>query len=114
MGCLKLAVVAVQLLDFFLRKPVLEAALVERKGLAVDAFVVERMVSWRDDALHLEGQPAAVAGGGRQELGVVARSAERCYVLAVLMIVGVCCSLVNARHGDGRLQLVQFGWAHGV
>ena len=45
MGCLKLAVMAVQLLDFFLRKPVLEAALVERKGLAVDAFVVERMVS---------------------------------------------------------------------
>ena len=76
MGCLKLAIVAVQLLDFFLRKPVLEAALVERKGLAVDAFVVERMVSWRDDALHLEGQPAAVASGVRQELGVIARSAE--------------------------------------
>ena len=75
-GCLKLAVVTVQLLDFFLRKPVLEAALVESKGLAVDAFVVERMVSWRDDALHLEGQPAAVASGVRQELGVIARSAE--------------------------------------
>lgn len=29
MGCLKLAVVTVQLLDFFLRKPVLEAAFIE-------------------------------------------------------------------------------------
>ena len=46
MGCLKLLVVTVQLLDFFLRKPILEAALVESKGLAVDTFVVERMVSW--------------------------------------------------------------------
>ena len=74
--CLKLLVMTVQLLDFFLRKPVLEAALVESQGLAVDAFVVERMVSWRGDTLHLEGQPAAVAGGVAEELGVVARSAE--------------------------------------
>ena len=52
--CLKLTVMMVQLLNFFLRKPVQEAALVESQGLAVDAFVVERMVSWRDDTLHLE------------------------------------------------------------
>ena len=112
--CLKLLVVTAQLLDFFRRKPVQEAALEESKGLAVDAFVVERMVSWRDDALHLEGQPAAVAGRVRQELGVVARSAERRYMLAVLMIMGVCRPFVDARHGDGCLQLVQFGRAHGV
>ena len=112
--CLKLLVMTVQLLDFFLRKPVLEAALVESQGLAVDAFVVERMVSWRDDTLHLERQPAAVAGRVAEELGVVARSAERRYVFAVLMIMGVCRSLVDARHGDGCLQLVQLGRAHGV
>ncbi len=81
---------------------------------AVDAFVVERMVSWREDALHLEGQPAAVAGRVRQELGAVACATEGCDMLAVLMIMGVCCSLVDARHGDGCLQLVQFGRAHGV
>lgn len=111
---LKLFVVTAQLLDFFLRKPVLEASLVQSQGLAVDAFVVERMVSWRDDTLHLERQPAAVAGRVAEKLGVVARSAERCYMFAVLMIMGVCCSLVDARHGDGCLQLVQLGRAHGV
>ena len=104
----------VQLLDFFLRKPVLEAALEEGKRLGIDAFVVERMVSWRDDALHLEGQPAAVAGRVRQELGAVACATEGCDMLAVLMIMGVSSSLVDARHGDGSLQLVQFGRAHGV
>lgn len=112
--CLKLLVVTVQFLDFFLRKPVLEAALVQGKRLAVDAFVVERIVSWRDDALHLERQPAAVACGVAEKLGVVARAAERRYVLAVLMVMGVCRPLVDARHGDGCLQLVQFGRAHGV
>ena len=76
MRCLKLTVMTVQLLNLFFREPVLEAALVQSQGLAVDAFVVERMVSWRDDALHLERQPAAVAGRVGQELGVVARSAE--------------------------------------
>ena len=104
----------VQLLDFFLRKPVLEAVLEKGKRLGIDAFVVERMVSWRDDALHLEGQPAAVAGRVRQELGAVACATEGCDMLAVLMIMGVCCSLVDARHGDGCLQLVQLGRAHGV
>ena len=71
---LKLLVVTVQLLDFLLGEPVLEAAPVQGKRLAVDAVVVERMVSWRDDALHLEGQPAAVAGRVAEELGVVAPS----------------------------------------
>ena len=114
MRCLKLTVMMVQLLDFFLRKPVLEAALEEGKRLGIDAFVVERMISWRDDALHLEGQPAAVAGRVRQELGAVACATEGCDMLAVLMIMGVCCSLVDARHSDGSLQLVQLGRAHGV
>ena len=55
MGGLKLLVVTVQLLDFFFRKPILEAAGVEGESLGVDAFVVERMLSGREDALHLEG-----------------------------------------------------------
>ena len=114
MGCLKLTVVMVKLLDLLLGEPVLEAAPVQGKRLAVDAVVVEWMVSWRDDALHLEGKPAAVAGGVAEELGVVARAAERRYVLAVLMVMGVCRTLVDARHGDGCLQLVQLGRAHGV
>ena len=111
---LELLVVTVKLLDLLLGEPVLEAAPVQGKRLAVDAVIVERTVSWRDDALHLEGQPAAVAGGGAEELGVVARAAERRYVLAVLMVMGVCRPLVDARHGDGSLQLVQLGRAHGV
>ena len=53
-GGLKLAVVTVQLHDLFFRKPILEAALVKGKGLTVDAFVWERMVSRGDDALYLE------------------------------------------------------------
>ena len=114
MGGLKLAVVTVQLHDFFFRKPILEAALVKGKGLAVDAFVWERMVAGGDDAFYLEGQPTAVARGVGQKLGGVARAAERGYVLAVLMIMGVGCSLVDAGHGDGCLELVQFGRTHGV
>lgn len=67
-----------------------------------------------DDALYLEGLPTAVARGVGQKLGVVARAAERGYVLAVLMIIGVGCSLIDAGHGDGCLELVQFGRTHGV
>jgi len=104
----------VQRLYFFFRKPVLETALVEGEGLAVDAFVVERMAAWADDALHLERKPTAVAGGVAEKLRVVARATERCDVFAVLMIMGVCRSLVDGGHGDDSLQLVQFGRAHGV
>ena len=64
--------------------------------------------------LYLEGQPTAVASGVAEELGIVASAAERGDVLAVLMIMGVGCSLVDARHGDDGLELVQLGWAHGV
>ena len=112
--CLELTVVTVQLLYLFLREPVLEAAPVEGKGLGIDAFVVERMVSWGDDTFHLERKPTAVAGGVAEELGVVARAAERGNMLAVLMIVGVCRTFVDGGHGDGSLQLVEFGRAHGV
>lgn len=113
-GGLKLAVVTVQLHDLFFREPILEAALVKGKGLTVDAFVRERMVSGGDDAFYLEGQPTAVARGVGQKMGVVARAAERGYVLAVLMIMGVGRSLVDAGHGDGCLELVQLGRTHGV
>ena len=46
-GCLKLAVVLVELLYLSLGKPVLIAALVEQVSLGVDALVVEGMLSGR-------------------------------------------------------------------
>lgn len=89
MGCLKLFVMMVQLLDFVFRKPVLETALVEGKGLAVDAFVVERMVTRADDTLHLERKPTAVACRVGQKLSVIASAAERGDMFSVLMEMGV-------------------------
>ena len=103
-----------ELLDLLLREPELEALLIEGVGLGVDALVVEGMVARRQDRLDLEGQPAAVARGVAEELRVVARATKRGDVLSVLMKVGVGLALVDAWHGDGRLQLVEFRGAHGV
>ena len=111
---LELSIMLVQLLDFFFLKPILKAALVEGIGFGIDGIVVEGVLSGRADALHLEGQPTAVACGVAEELGVVASAAEGGYVLAMLMIVGVGCSLVDARHRDDGLELVQLGRAHRV
>ena len=72
------------------------------------------MVAWRVDRRHLEGQPAAVARGVAEELRVVARAAKRSDVLAVLVKVGIGSTLVDGRHGDRRLQLVQFRGLHRV
>ena len=114
MGCLELSVMSVQLLDFFFLKPILKTALVESVGLGIDGIVVEWVLSWGADAFHLKGEPSAVAGGVAEELGIVASAAEGGYVLSVLMIVGVCRSLIDARHRDDGLELVQLGWAHRV
>ena len=114
MGCLELSVMSVQLLDFFFFKPVLEAALVEGVGLGIDGIVVEWVFSWGDDMLYLEGKPSAVACGVGQELRVVACATEGGNVLAVLVIVGVGGSLVDARHRDDGFELVQLGWAHRI
>ena len=111
---LELSVMLVQLLDFFFFKPILEAALVEGVGFGIDGIVVEGMLSWGDDMLYLEGQPTAVACGVGQELGIVACATEGGDVLAVLVVVGVGGSLVDARHRDNGFELVQFGRAHRV
>lgn len=113
-GCLELSVMSVQLLDFFFLKPVLEAAFVEGVGFGINGIVVEGVLPWGDDALCLEGQPTAVACRVGEELRVVACSTEGGYMLAVLMIVGVSGSLVDARHRDNGLELVQLGRAHCV
>ena len=114
MGCLELSVMLVQLLDFFFLKPILEAALVEGVGFGIDGIVVEGVLSWGDDMLYLEGKPTAVACGVGQELRVVACATEGGDVLAMLMIVGVGGSLVDARHRDDGFELVQLGWAHRI
>ena len=114
MGCLELSVMLVQLLDFFFLKPILEAALVEGVGFGINGIVVEGVLPRRTDALHLEGQPTAVACGVRQELRVVASATERGDMLAMLMIVGVGGSLVDARHRNDGFELVQLGRAHRV
>ena len=112
MGCLELSVMFVQLLDFFFLKPILEAALVEGVGFGIDGIVVERVLSGGDDMLYFEGEPTTVACGVGQELRVVACATEGGDVLAMLMIVGVGGSLVDARHRDDGFELVQLGGAH--
>ena len=72
------------------------------------------MLAGRLDALNLEGQPAAVAGGVGEELQVIARATERCDVLAVLMVMGIGRSLIDGLHGDSRLQLVELRGSHRV
>ena len=111
---LELSVMLVQLLDFFFFKPILKTALVEGVGFGIDGIVVEGVLPRRDDALYLEGKPAAVACGVGQELRVVACATERGNVLAVLMIMGVGGSLIDARHRDDGFELVQLGRAHCV
>ena len=111
---LELSIMSVQLLDFFFLKPILEAALVEGVGFGIDGIVVEGVFSWGDDMLHFEGKPTSVACGVGQELRVVACATEGCDVLAMLVIVGVGGSLVDARHRDDGLELVQLGWAHRI
>ena len=112
MGCLELSVMLVQLLNLFFLKPILKAALVEGIGFGIDGIVVEGVLSWGDDMLYLEGKPTTVACGVGQELRVVACATEGGDMLAVLMIVGVGGSLVDARHRDDGFELVQLGGAH--
>ena len=111
---LELSVMSVQLLYLFFLKPILKTALVEGVGLGIDGIVVEWVLPWGADALHLEGEPSAVACGVGQELRVVACATEGCDVLAMLMIVGVGGSLVDARHRDDGFELVQLGRAHRI
>ena len=111
---LELSVMPVQLLDFFFLKPILEAALVEGVGFGINGIVVEGVLPWREDALHLEGEPTAVASGVRQELRVVACATEGGDVLAMLVVVGVGGSLVDAGHRDDGFELVQLGGAHRI
>ena len=111
---LELSVMLVQFLDFFFLKPVLEAALVEGVGFGIDGIVVEGVLSWGDDMLYFEGKPTAIACGIGQELRVVACATEGGDVLAVLMIVGVGGSLVDAWHRNDGFELVQLGWAHRI
>ena len=100
--------------DLFTAEPVLEALLVQGVGLRVNALVVEGMFAGRLDALYLEGQPSAVAGGVGEELYVITRAADGCDVLSVLMEMGIGCTLIDRRHGDSRLQLVEFRGSHRV
>ena len=111
---LKLAVVYGQALDVGLVEPELEALLVEGIRLRVYALVVEGVLPGREDAVDLEGQSAAVACGVGEELRIVARAAERGDVFAVLVEMRVRRPLVDAGHGHGGLQLVEFRGPHGV
>ena len=114
MGCLELSVMLVQLLDFFFLKPILKTALVEGVGFGIDGIVVEGVLPRRADALYLEGKPAAVASRVAEELGIVTCATEGGDMLAVLVIVGVGGTLVDARHRDDGFELVQLGRAHCV
>ena len=107
-------VVLPQLLLLGLREVVAVVLTVEGVGLGVDALVVERMFPGRDDALHLEGQPSAVAGHVGEELHVVARAAEGCHMGHVLRIVAEGLAFVDRRHRHHRLHRVHVGRAHHV
>ena len=52
-------------------EPIAEITLVEGVSLGIDAFVIERMLTGREDALYLVGQPATVAGRVAQKLGML-------------------------------------------
>ena len=75
--------------------------------LGIDMGIVEGMLTGRQDALHLEGQPAAIARRVGEELNVVACGGKRGYMGPMLCEMGVGSTLVDGEHGDGCLQLVQ-------
>ncbi len=99
-------VVPVQRFRFIAFQPVVVAALQQGVDLRVDARIVHREIVRTVDALHLEGQPAAVSGGVGQEVGVVAGAAKTGNVPAVLLVVGVGGALIHGLHGGERLYLV--------
>ena len=63
---------------------------------------------------HLKRQPTAITCGVAQKLYVIAGAAERRYVIPMLVIVGVGCTLIDGLHRNGRLQLVELCRAHGI
>ena len=72
------------------------------------------MLTGREDALYLVGQPATVTGRVAQKLGIVARAAEGVDMLALLGIMAVCRPFVGILHRYHSLQLVQFRRTHRV
>ena len=97
--------------DFRLVEPVGETALPEVHQLAVQSRVVQRMVVGTENILYLERKPAAVARDVRQEVAVIARTAERGDVGTVFLIAGIGCTFVDVFGGDQGLEAVHLGRA---
>ena len=113
-GRLEAAVAAVERFHLVALEPVAEAAVEQGLGLGVDTLVVDGRGPGVLDVLHLEGQPAAVAGVVGEELEVVARGAERGHVGQPHLVAPVGRTLVDVERGGHGLQLVQLGTLHGV
>jgi len=95
-----------QLFHLVTCKPMTEAFLVQGIRLGKHPFVVDRVFARIVDTFHFERHPSAVAGRIVKKLHVVARTAERSDMFAMLMIVGIGSTLVDALHGHCSLQLV--------
>ena len=113
MGHLKRLVMHLQLRFLIRREPVVEALFIEGVGFGIDALVVDGILTRRQDAVHLERQPAAGTGTVVDEDAVVARAAERGEVLAVFretlegrtLVDGfLFTNCVNFPSRDGRLE----------
>ena len=76
MGRLELLVADRQPKDLLTGEPETETLTIECIRLTVDALIVEGLLPRRVDALHLEGQPAAVARRIAEELRIIARATE--------------------------------------
>ncbi len=113
-GHFEILVLLAQFEDILAVEPVVEAAFPQRPGLRVQPFVVDGGFVGAVDALHLEREPAAVAGRVGEELDVVARAAERGDVAVAFLVAPVGGPFVDMQEGGHRLQLVQLGGTHVV
>ena len=99
-GCLEIHLVFFQLDHFLVVHPVAETLLEEGVALGVEGGVVDGMVEGREDALHGEGEPAAVAGEVGAELAIVACGAEGGYVGAAFFGALIGGTFVDSRACD--------------
>ena len=99
--------------DFRLVEPVGETALPEVHQLAVQSRVVQRMVVGTENILYLERKPAAIARDVRQEVAVIARTAERGDVRSYLLVGSIHGTFHHLRHRYDGFHLLHLPVRHG-
>lgn len=104
---LKFSVVLVQYLQFPGIEPVSELVFPQVYGLAVDAGIIHRMLLRRVDTFHLKRQPAPVAAGVAEKVGIVAGGAEAGDARAVFLVSAVGWPFIHGFQRHHGFQLVQ-------